>query len=392
MSRPIIVSGVGCCLVDRIFNGMDFTSPTFSTYLSKKPSDGGLVPGKLEFEENFEQFAGKRFPEILAELTQGRPADNENIGGPAIVALINTAQLTQEKADVRFYGCYGDDAVGQQLLALLGRTPINLVGYTRVPGSETASTSVFSDPNYDEGNGERIFVNTIGASWQLLPESITDEFYQSDICLFGATALVPKIHEALDTLVPKAKEQGALTVVTTVYDTLNERKQLERWPLGASDETYRHTDLLITDHEEALRLSGKQTVEEALEFFREKGTGAAIVTHGSKNVLLYADSPLFGHIAPMKMPVSAAVGERLKSGVKGDTTGCGDNFAGGVVASLVDQKAAGANSSLDLIEACRWGIISGGFTCFCLGGTYYEKQPGEKRAQLEELYEAYLQQ
>lgn len=388
MSRPVIVSGVGCCLVDRIFNGMDFTSDTFAKYLSQQPSDGGLVPGKLEFEEEFERFAGRRFSEILTELTQGKAADSENIGGPSIVALINAAQLSMESADVRYYGCYGDDEVGEQLLSLLGKTPVNLSTYRKVEGCETASTSVFSDPNYDDGQGERIFVNTIGASWKFVPEEVDETFFNSDICLFGATALVPKIHEALDTLLPKAKEAGAFTLVTTVYDTLNERRQLKRWPLGASDKTYEYTDLLITDKEEALRLSGQETIEQALEFFYRKGTGAAIVTNGSRNVMFYAHSKLFGTHEITSLPVSAAVGERLRKGQKGDTTGCGDNFAGGVLSSLIRQKAEG-KQQLDILEACKWGVVSGGFTCFYLGGTYFEQQSGEKLQQLLPLYEAY---
>ena len=49
--KKIVVSGVGCCLLDRIFNAVSFSSPRFQAYLSRRPSDGGLVPGKLEFEE-----------------------------------------------------------------------------------------------------------------------------------------------------------------------------------------------------------------------------------------------------------------------------------------------------------------------------------------------------
>ena len=178
-------------------------------------------------------------------------------------------------------------------------------------------------------------------------------------------------------------------MITTVYDTLNERKNLDRWPLGGNDESYASTDLLVTDHEEAIRLSGTRSIEEALEFFQQKGVGATVVTNGSKNVYLYADSPIFGQIKPMSIPVSAEVGKRIKEGQKGDTTGCGDNFAGGVLASLIEQKHKSDSPKLDLMEACKWGVVSGGFACFYLGGTYYEERPGEKREQLEALYQAY---
>jgi hypothetical protein len=46
----------------------------------------------------------------------------------------------------------------------------------------------------------------------------------------------------------------------------------------------------------------------------------------------------------------------------------------------------------DLQEACCWGIVSGGYTCFYLGGTRFEKKSGEKLAGIKSFYEAYKKQ
>jgi len=81
----------------------------------------------------------------------------------------------------------------------------------------------------------------------------------------------------------------------------------------------------------------------------------------------------------------------LKSYRGGDTTGCGDNFAGGVIASVVHQLIGGSEHP-DLREACSWGIVSGGFTCFYMGGTYFEEKPGEKMARIRPYYDTYLKQ
>lgn len=387
------ISGVGCCLMDRIYDNVDFQSEYFRRYLSKKAGDGGLEPGKLTFEEELERYAGQSFTsDILPQLTNGRKADKENIGGPCIVALINAAQLAWKESKVFFYGCSGDDEVGEDLLKKLRQTPVSLSYYRIEKGSETASTSVLSDPNYDNGHGERTFVNTIGASWHYLPEEVDDNFYNSEICVFGGTALVPRIHQGLSSMLNRAKQNGSITVVNTVYDFLSEKKNpSQRWPMGDSDENYRFIDLLLVDHEEALRLSGCADISSAIAFFREKGTGAVIVTNGVRNVSLWADSPLFGVVSEQTMPVSAAVGEALKEGKKGDSTGCGDNFAGGVIGSLARQLSSQL-SKLDLQEACRWGIVSGGFACFYYGGTYIEKKEGEKLSSIQELYEQYLKQ
>ena len=122
--------------------------------------------------------------------------------------------------------------------------------------------------------------------------------------------------------------------------------------MGDGDESYRHIDLLIVDHEEALRLSGCNDIPSSIAFFREKGAGAVLVTNGAKDVSLWADSPLFGKVEEQTMPVSAAVGEALKQGKKGDSTGCGDNFAGGVIGSLARQLDSTGNNN------CQLSIVS----------------------------------
>ena len=365
------ISGVGCCLIDRIYDNVDFQSEAFHKYLSRKAGDGGLEPGKLTFEEELEGFAGQSFASgILPLLTEGRAPQKENIGGPCVVALINAAQIAYRESEVCFYGCRGDDGVGEGLMLKLRQTSLDLCHYRIQEGSETASTSVLSDPHYDNGHGERTFVNTIGASWHYLPEEIDDSFYESDICVFGGTALVPRIHQGLSAMLRKAKEKGCITVVNTVYDFLSEKEYPERrWPMGDGDASYPYIDLLIVDREEALRLSGEADITSAIAFFREKGAGAALVTNGAHNVSLWADSPLFGKVEEQTMPVSAAVGEALRQGRKGDSTGCGDNFAGGIIGSLAKQvynvkSKLTLHPSFDLTEACRWGIVSGGFACF----------------------------
>jgi sugar/nucleoside kinase (ribokinase family) len=392
-SRKIKVSGVGCCLVDRIYDHVDFSSEIFARYMSRIHGDGGLIPGALEFEENLEHFAGRKFVEILPELTSGMAADKENIGGPCIVALINAAQMTCGKTEFSFYGCSGDDRVGIDLRNALSKTPVNLDHYRIEEGAETASTTVLSDPGFDDGHGERIFVNTIGASWKYMPEELDASFYDSDIAVFGGTALVPSIHKDLDKLLLKARNAGCLTIVNTVYDTLDDRANPgKRWPLGSSDEAYKNIDLLIADREEALHLSGCDNIDDALRFFREKGTKAAIVTNGSKNTSYFSAGGRFKEVEDSKMPVSEAVNERLRKGdVKGDTTGCGDNFVGGVIASLASQMYDN-RKELDLSEACCWGTVCGGFACFYYGGTFMEKRPGEKLELMKPYYDAFLKQ
>jgi sugar/nucleoside kinase (ribokinase family) len=392
MSGKIIVSGIGCCLVDQLFNDIDFGSDIIRQYLSKKRGDGGLTPGHLVFQEEFEKYSGSSFDIVLNKITGGRTHDKVNIGGPSIVSLINVAQLIDKAhCEVRFCGRGGKDEIGHYLLSSLKKTPVVLKDYKLID-NRTPSTVVLSDPSYDNGHGERIFLNSIGAAWDYRPDELDDDFFNSDIVVFGGTALVPQIHDNMTSLLKKAKSRGCVTIVNTVFDFRNEKANpSKKWPLGESDESYKYIDLLITDREEAFRLSGEHDPQAAIRFFQDNMVSSLIITNGSKNISTYSDGRFFTTSGLREMPVSGKVIDELKIAQGGDTTGCGDNFVGGVIASVVTQLQNGAKHP-DLREACCWGVVSGGFTCFYMGGTYFEKNSGEKLAKIMPYYEAYKKQ
>jgi sugar/nucleoside kinase (ribokinase family) len=306
--------------------------------------------------------------------------------------LIHTAQLTDgEKCEVRYYGRAGNDINGKYLISSLGKTPVVLKDF-KLLENRTPSTLVLSDPSYDNGHGERMFINSIGAAWDYYPDELDDDFFNSDIVVFGGTALVPNIHDHLTRLLKKAKKNNCITIVNTVFDFRNEKANpSKRWPLGENDDSYKLTDLLITDKEEALRLSGESEINEAVRFFLCKKVSSFIITNGSSDIIIYSDGSFFNSSPVNLLPVSQAIRNELKSYTGGDTTGCGDNFVGGVIASVVNQLSDEVNKC-DLKEACSWGIVSGGFTCFYMGGTYFEEKPGEKMAKIKPYYESYKKQ
>lgn len=392
MSKKIIVSGVGCCLVDLLYNDIDFSSEAFRPYTSIRRGDGGLTPGYLVFNEEFTKFAGSSFDAVLKQITGGRTPDKRNIGGPSIVSLIQAAQLTdQAHCEVRFYGRGGNDDAGKYLLSSLQKTPVVLHDY-QLTENITPSTVVLSDPNFDHGHGERMFINSIGAAWDYQPDDLDEEFFHSDIVVFGGTALVPVIHDHMTELLKKAKLNGCINIVNTVFDFRNEKLNPDRkWPLGNSDDSYQYIDLLIADQEEALRLSGQTTAQAAIRFFLDKKVSALIITNGSNPVSVYSNGQFFEKLALTQLPVSKKVVDELKSNKAGDTTGCGDNFVGGVIASIVTQLQEGVQHP-DMIKASSWGIVSGGYACFYMGGTYFEQEQGEKLINIKPYYDAYIEQ
>ncbi len=392
--RHITVSCTGCCLADYLYADIDFSRPELQAYLSQRDGDGGIAPGKLVFADSLERFTGQDINEIIALITAGQPADAFNIGGPAIVALAGAAQLLgQANVSCNFYGFVGNDVTGDQLVNLLQQLPVNLEHYHRCQGA-TANTVVLSDPRLNNGAGERAFINNIGVSSSYSSEKLGTDFFAADILFFGATALVPKLHSNLTELLQRGRQNGCLNIVTTVYDFINEQAAPgQPWPLGKDLSSYRYIDLLLVDYEEAMRLTNQTELTAAVQFFIDHGVGAFAITHGAENITFYSNGKLFRAVSPTALPVCRATDRELAQHPElcGDTTGCGDNFAGGVIFSLLRQLQDKAPGKLDLTQAVSWGAVAGGFTRFYLGGTYFEKYPGEKLAHLQPFYEQYCQ-
>lgn len=388
----ITVSGVGCCLVDVLYGNIDFSSVDIRPFLSVDRGDGGLSPGHLVFLDDFEKFSQVPFGRFLERITHNCVPDKINIGGPSIVPLIHLAQLTHHvECAVNFYGRGGTDKNGEYLLSTLEKTPVSLKDYRLVTG-HTPSTFVFSDPEFDDGHGERMFVNSIGAANSFSPDQLDDDFFHSDIVVFGGTALVPSIHDQLDSLLLKSKMHGAVTVVNTVFDFRNEKENPgKKWPLGASERGYKYIDLLITDHVEALRLSGTENVDDACAWFMRSGLSSFVITNGSNDLYGWSDGRIFKGMDLKTIPVCQQIKDELITSRSGDTTGCGDNFVGGMLYSLVKQLQESDNQPA-LMEAISWGVVSGGYTCFYIGGTYLESGKGDKLAKIEPYYTKYRKQ
>lgn len=394
INHQLSVAGIGCCLIDHMHNHFSYGHPVFQQLLSKRRGDGGLVTGGLVFAEDIEIFAGQSFPTILNRLVGSTIPDVSNLGGPSVVALVHCTQLLVGTGiGVQFHGAVGDDSQGAQIRSFLQRTPLNYDLKTFL-GQYSPSTVVLSDPSQHAGKGERTFINTLGAAAVYGPEDVPESFYEASIVLCGGTALVPRLHDQLGTILQKAKARGCITVVGTVYDFRSEKAHPgDPWPLGGMD-SYSSIDVLITDAEEALHLTGASSITEAAQAFIAYGVGALFITHGAQEIFTWSRGDLFCAFPLTALPVSRYVDELLEQdpSLRKDTTGCGDNFVGGVIASLCLQLRDNSYAPLDIREACAWGSASGGFTCTYHGGTFYETNPGEKRHALAPIVAAYRQQ
>ena len=395
-SNKIIISGTGCALADLIYNRVSFASPGFQQYISNQTGDGGLSPGKLVFTEELEKFSGKSYPEILAEIVGNRQPDKMNVGGPSLVSIIHAAQMLEgENVEVKFFGMGGNDEYTEQVFRMVRQTPLGIRNYMKSEHKPTPTTDVFSDPDYDNGHGERTFVNNIGAAWDFIPELLGYEFFDADIQCFGGTALVPHLHDNLTGLLKRSKQKDCITVVNTVFDFRNQKSNPGKpWPLLDSTEDYKLIDVLIMDCEEAMKISGTSAIEDAARFFASTPVSSFIITNGANDVFAWSGGRLFEKTEIMKFPVSKMIAREIAANdeLRGDTTGCGDNFAGGIITSLAMQLKDTAKGTFNLTDAISWGISSGGFCCFTVGGTYLETFPGEKRQRVQAIQEDYKKQ
>ena len=134
------------------------------------------------------------------------------------------------------------------------------------------------------------------------------------------------------------------------------------------------------------------SLNKAIGYFAKSPLKAFIITDGTNPVTIYANPAIYGdngYNNLISLPVFPEIFSNGNSGnLNGDTTGAGDNFVGGVIYSLARQFAEGRDLP-DLVEAAEWGIVSGGFACTYMGGTYLEKSPGEKLHAITQYYQQY---
>ena len=387
------IAGAGSCIIDSIYMNCSYNNYAFQKMWSKTPGDGGLIKGGLVFSEDVQNFVQKEYQEILSHLTGNRTPDIRNLGGPAVVAMAHAAQILQSRnVKTTFYGAVGTDDYAELIRKSIEKTPLNAV-LKEIPDKRSATTDVFDDPTQRNGKGERSFINTIGAAGYYGEDDLPDSFYDADIVLLGGTALVPRLHDGLHKVLAKAKQRGCTTVVGTVYDFRNEKKgPRTRWPLG-DQSSYSNIDLLITDEEEAIKLSGQTDVETAAKELISYGLRTLIITRGALDMLIWSSGAIFEKKDITYYPVSAYMDHMMEENpsLRKDTTGCGDNFVGGVIVGLALQILEGRHfSDIRIAPVCAWGAASGGLTCTYHGGTYYEKEKGEKEKLLSPVVTNYL--
>lgn len=381
------ISGVGCCVLDVLYPLCD--PRTAAAYFSSGPGNGGILRGGASLKADIERHFDRSVEQVLQEIAE-TAQPSKTLGGVAVASLIGASQLLYDSGiDVVFYANIADDENGDLIFDQICRTPLARTRLRREKG-RCPTTYIVTDPHHADGQGERSFIAEpgVGEGLSVSLDDLDEGFYSSTITLFACIFWEPQISRDLTRVLRHCKESGSLTVVATAYDP-SLRNSDTRWPIGDSDEVYALTDVLIMDRDEALVHSGSGGVREAMDFFKKMGVGALVVTNGRDPVRFWSNGAPLGKAEGI-MPIARVIVEDKEAGKlgAGDTVDCGDNFVGGVLASLALQMNEGRG--LSLREAVIWGNLCGGFASTYQGGTFYERFHGEKRARVMSYYAAYV--
>jgi sugar/nucleoside kinase (ribokinase family) len=113
-------------------------------------------------------------------------------------------------------------------------------------------------------------------------------------------------------ILSRARALGLTTSLDTNWDPD------ERWN-STLGEVFPHTDLFMPNEQEALRISGAESLEDAVAWLRDRGVSTVTIKRGAEGATAYDDQGM--HTCTV-LPAEAG----------GDSVGAGDSFDAGFLA------------------------------------------------------------
>jgi ribokinase len=276
------------------------------------------------------------------------PAPGETVSGgtfasyPGGKGANQAVAAARTGASVDFFGCVGDDALGQERLRSLEEAGVSARHVTVKPGVHSGIALIMVDRA-----GENLIAVAPGANALLgpadivFPESVNGRrvvaLLQNEIAPASAEAMLRKCHQ-----------EGMVVVWNTAPA-----------PRGApSPETLRAVDYLICNQHELRTMAGDGPTEALAHQVRDRGPANVIVTLGSDGSLLASAEGTYRQEA---FPVEAA-----------DTVGTGDCFCGVFAGSLAN--------GLGVRDALRTASAAAALSATMMGAQTSMPTAGEVRS------------
>jgi sugar/nucleoside kinase (ribokinase family) len=255
------------------------------------------------------------------------------VGGSAAITAVAAARLGLRVALV---AAVGDDPAGRFMLGQLAGEGVDVRAVAVRDDVPTGMTVALSRGD------DRAILTATGAVATITIRDVPERLVtQAKHLHVSSYFLVERsLAPGLDTLFATAREAGVATSLDTNWDPAG------RWGGGRLRAVLAQTGLLVPNEAEALRLSGKNTLAEAVATLGSAGT-RLVVKRGPRGALCVAGQQQYRvQLAPV-VPV--------------DTTGAGDCFNAGLIAGLL--------RGLDLPQAAALGCAVGAASTQAPGGT-----------------------
>jgi sugar/nucleoside kinase (ribokinase family) len=274
------------------------------------------------------------------------------IGGSAGIMACGAARLGLRTALV---GVVGDDLFGRFMIEALNERGVDTHGVVVDAGARTGLTVVLSRP------GDRAILTFPGTIGVLTCDQVDTALLTSARHVHVASFfLQPSLAAGLPRLLEQARAAGATTSVDPNWDPG------ETWDGGLRD-ALRVTDVFLPNAEEAIRIAGRATADEAAAALAELGPLVA--------VKLGADGALAARSGTDPIRCAALPGTEPV-----DTIGAGDSFDAGFLAGVLHGWST------------RWalalGTACGSLSTRAIGGTLAQPTLDDAQNALAELLHA----
>ncbi len=225
------------------------------------------------------------------------------VGGKALNQAIGVSLLKKEVSIIGKIGKDSDSILIRNQLAAHNVDAAHLVSDAKAKTGKAFITI--------NATGESTITVAKGANNELTPEDIkraAKAFDNAGICLLQSEVPLSALREAAMI----ARRHKAVTIFKPA--TI---KSME-------DEDFRHIDIFVPNRNESLLLSGKNTVEEAAEYFYAKGIRNVIITLDKDGALLKNSDGITYYPAGNVLVI--------------DATGGSDAFISALACQLIDNK------------------------------------------------------
>ena len=279
---------------------------------------------------------------ILYGLAESMPVDREllasdfrlTLGSSSAILAHNLAVLGLK---VGFITKVGNDPLGAIALDRLRDANVDL---TRVLHDQNTQTGVTIQLHH---GGTRHVLTYLGTMAELTVPELDMEYLESSRHVHISSLFLQKgLHKDLPAMCRRLKAAGLTLSLDTNDDPDN------RWA-APLEELLHLVDIVLPNEDEAIRMTGTQTAEQAAEALAAKGPIVAMKL-GSRGSLVQRGNERW-YVAPQRVePV--------------DTVGAGDSFNSGFLKGFLDGKALEVCAEMGNITAALSTQMPGGTEAF----------------------------